>query len=213
MTGRSRTVFFTIFLIIGLIVTAGCISVRTADTHNTTAAIQSYNAWTVQQGGVDRNIRGTVTMISDHVTTYNSEIAKDRPDLSVLRENLATDRQTLDQWGSSLNALSVATDQFEKNTSALTYDNATEKQIRQTLGMMTQYMRIYSIESGNARQHLIEYVKNAEAYIETDDPDYWNAQYHQDAMHAKELAKNSLINGDPALGNLTAQAQLLEQLQ
>jgi len=213
MNRRSQAVSVVLVFLVLLSCTAGCTSVRTADTHNTTTAIQSYNTWTVQQQGADRNVRGTIALISDHVTTYNTEIAKDQPDVSVLRENLATDQQALDRWGASLNSLSAATDGFEKNTSALIYDNATAKQTEQTLGLMTQYMRIHTIESGNARQHLIEYVKNAEAYIGPDDTEYWNEQYRLDAMQAKEQAQGSLFNGDVALRNLTAQAQQLEQLQ
>jgi hypothetical protein len=213
MNRRSQTVFVALVFLILLSCTAGCTSIRTADTHNTTSAIQSYNTWTVQQQGTDRTVRGTIAMISDHVSTYNAEIAKDQPDRSVLRENLVTDMQALDRWGSGLDALSAATDGFEMNTSALIYENATEKRTKQTLGQMTQYMRIHTIESGNARQHLIEYVKNAEAYIGPDDPDYWNEQYRLDAMQAKEKAQGSLFNGDVAIRNLTEQAQQLEQLQ
>lgn len=213
MNRRSQTFSVVLVFLVLLSCTAGCTSVRTADTHNTTSAIQSYNTWAVQHQGTDRNVRGTVALISDHVTTYNTEIAKDQPDRSVLRENLATDQQALDRWGSNLDSLSTATDGFEKNTSALIYDNATAKQTKQTLGFMTQYMLIYTIESGNARQHLIEYVKNAQAYIGPDDPAYWNDKYRQDAMQAKEQARGSLYNGDIALGNLTVHAQDLEQLQ
>jgi uncharacterized protein YceK len=213
MNRRSQTVSVVLVFLVILSCIAGCTSVRTADTHNTTTAIQSYNSWTVQQQGTDRNVRGTIALISDHVTTYNTEIVKDQPDFSALRENLATDKQALDRWGASLDSLSAATDGFESNTSALIYDNATAKQTKQTLGLMTQYMRIHTIESGNARQHLIEYVKNAEAYIGPDDPEYWNEQYRLDAILAKEQAQGSLFNGDVALRNLTTQAQQLEQLQ
>jgi hypothetical protein len=79
--------------------------------------------------------------------------------------------------------------------------------------MMTQYMKIYAVDMGNARQHLIEYVDNAGTYIQPDDPDYWNDNYRQRAMQAKDQALPALSYGDSALGNLTAQAQKLEQLQ
>ncbi|MDP3563840.1 MAG: hypothetical protein Q8R70_05065, partial [Methanoregula sp.] len=107
MNRRSQTVSVVLVFLFLFSCTAGCASLRTADTHNTTTAIQSYNTWTVQQQGADRNVRGTITLISDHVTTYNTEIAKDQPDVSVLRENLATDQQALDRWGASLNSLSA----------------------------------------------------------------------------------------------------------
>jgi hypothetical protein len=193
--------------------TAGCASVRTADTHNTTIAVQDYNAWIARQQTVDRDVTGAVTRIGDHVTAYNTGIASDRPDLALLRDNLAKDRQSLDLWGTDLTALSAAIDRFEQNTTALTYDNASARQTKEILGQMTRYMRACTIERENARQHLIEYVDNALAYIAPDDPDYWNEQYRKDAMEAKAGAGQSLVNGDLALQNLTTQAVHLESLQ
>jgi hypothetical protein len=193
--------------------TAGCFSVRTADTHNTTIALQHYNTWVSGQKVLDREVRGTITQISDHITTYNTEIAKDQPDITLLRANLATDRQLLGQWGTGIDNLSAATDRFDQSTTTLTYDNASKARVRESLGMMTQYMKIYAVDMGNARQHLIEYVDNAETYIRQDDPDYWNDNYRKSAMQAKDLAAPSLAEADAVLGNLTAQAQKLEQLQ
>lgn len=192
---------------------AGCSSVRVADTHNTTIAVQSYNAWIAQQQTVDRDTESAVAQIGDHVTAYNAEIAKDRPDLALLRGNLASDQQFLDQWGADLTALSAATDRFEQDTTALAYDNGSARQTKEILGQMTRHMRAYAIERENARQHLIEYVNNAGAYIAPDDPDYWNEQYRRDAMEAKAEAGQSLAGGDLELRNLTTQAVHLENLQ
>jgi hypothetical protein len=189
------------------------VSLRTADTHNTTVAIQDYNTWASSQKVFDRNIRSTITQIEDHVKTYNIEIAKEQPDYALLRANLATDQQLLDQWGTGIDTLSGATDRFDQSTSTLTYDNASKARVRESLGMMTQYMKIYAVDMGNARQHLIEYVDNAQTYIRPDDPDYWNDNFRQRAMQAKDRALPALAEGDAVLGNLTAQAQKLEQLQ
>ena len=126
---------------------------------------------------------------------------------------VSKDRQLLDQWGTGIDNLSAATDQFDQSTTTLTYDNASKARVTESLGMMTQYMKIYTVDMGNARQHLIEYVNNAETYIRPDDPNYWNDDYRQRAMQAKDQALPALAEGDAVLGNLTAQAQKLEQLQ
>jgi hypothetical protein len=208
-----RILVVIMVFLIALLCTAGCFSVRTADTHNTTIAVQHYNTWVSGQNVFDRNVRSAIAQIGNHITTYNTEIAKDQPDYSLLRANLATDRQLLDQWGTGIDNLSAATDQFDQSTTTLTYDNASKARVTESLGMMTQYMKIYTVDMGNARQHLIEYVNNAETYIRPDDPNYWNDDYRQRAMQAKDQALPALAEGDAVLGNLTAQAQKLEQLQ
>jgi outer membrane murein-binding lipoprotein Lpp len=213
MNRGLRNISFLLVSLLALSIVAGCTSVRTADTHNTTVAVQEYNAWVARQQGVDRDIRSTITAIGDHATAYNAEIVKDQPDYSPVRSNLAEDRQLLDRWGTENTALAAATDLFEKNTASLIYGNASETRTRQTLGQMVQYMKIYGIESENARQHLIEYVKNAEAYLGPDDPEYFNDQFRLDALQAKEQARGSLLNGDVALGNLSGQAGELEKIQ
>jgi hypothetical protein len=213
MNRRLRIIPFILIFLIALSCTAGCISLRTADTHNTTVAVQGYNSWVSGQAVFDRDVRATVARIGDHVTLYNTEIAKDRPDYDLLRANLATDRQLLDQWGQEQNNLTAATERFEKNTSSLQYDNATKARVRESLAVVTQYMRVYTVDMGNARQHLIEYVSNAEAYIGPDDPDYWNEVKRKDAMQAKELATATISDGDAALENLGVQAVKLGQLQ
>ena len=208
-----RMIVAILVFLLSLTCTAGCFSVRTADTHNTTIAVQQYNTWVSGQNVFDRNARSTIAQIGDHINTYNTEIAKDQPDYSLLSTNLATDRQLLDQWGTGIDNLSAATDRFDQSTATLTYDNASKARVKESLGMMTQYMKIYAVDMGNARQHLIEYVDNAGTYIQPDDPDYWNDNYRQRAMQAKDQALPALSYGDSALGNLTAQAQKLEQLQ
>jgi hypothetical protein len=210
---RFRSIGVILFILLAISCTAGCFSVRTADTHNTTIALQNYNTWVSGQKVFDRNIRSTIVQIGDHITTYNTEIAKDQPDYSLLQANLATDRQLLDQWGTDLANLSAETDRFDQRTSMLMYENASKARVRETLGMMTQYMKIYTLDMGNARQHLIEYVDNAALYIRPEDPDYWNEVYRQNAMQAKERAPAALAEGDLALGNLTGQARKLEQFQ
>ena len=213
MMQRIRTLFFLVFLILCVLLTAGCTSVRTADTHNITVAVQSYNTWVGKQQAVDSSIRGTIATIGNHISTYNTEIANDTPDLSLLRGNLAVDQQGLDQWGSDLGSLTAATDQFEKDTASLTYDNATAGQTKSTLALMTRYMRISIVDRSNARQHLIDYVNNAKAYITPDDPDYWNDNLRQNALTAKGQAVVSLSDGDAVLKNITQQAAILEKLQ
>jgi hypothetical protein len=206
-------VFVALVFLFFLSCAAGCTSVRTADTHNVSVAVQSYNSWVSDQKELDREVRSTIMQVGEHVNTYNSEIEKDHPDSALLRENLAQDRQLLNQWGSRLDTLTAATDRFEKDTAVLTYDNSTVTQTRNTLSLMIQYMKIYAANMGNARQYLIDYVNNAEAYIGPEDPDDWNDNNRGKAMQVKELASASLTDGDAALVNITVQASLLEKLQ
>ena len=213
MNCRLGNFFILLVFLLLFSFAAGCTSVRTSDTHNTTVAVQSYNSWVSNQKTFDKEVQDSVALIGDHVKTYNTEIAKDQPDHSLLSENLAQDRQQLDQWGANLDNLNTATDGFSQSTVKIQYDNATVVRTKETLGLMTQYMKIYAVDEGNARQHLIEYVNNAEAYIKPDDMDYWNDNYRQNAMQAMDQASASLAEGDTVLGNLTTEAQQLEKIQ
>jgi hypothetical protein len=203
----------TLIFLFFLSCTAGCTSVRIGDTHNVSVAVQSYNSWVSDQKALDSDVRKTISQVGEHVNTYNSEIAKDSPDIALLRENLAQDRQLLSQWGTRLDTLNAATDRFEQETADITYDGSSVVQVHSTLSLMTQYMKIYSVNMGNARQYLIEYVNNAEAYISPEDPDYWNDNYRQTALQVKQQASASLADGDAALGNITSQALELEKMQ
>jgi carboxypeptidase C (cathepsin A) len=203
----------TLIFLFFLSCTAGCTSVRIGDTHNVSVAVQSYNSWVSDQKALDSDVRKTISQVGEHVNTYNSEIAKDSPDIALLRENLAQDRQLLSQWGTRLDTLNAATDRFEQETADITYDDSSVVRVHATLDMMTQYMKIYSVNMGNARQYLIEYVNNAEAYISPEDPDYWNDNYRQTALQVKQQASASLADWDAALGNITSQALELEKMQ
>ena len=205
-------VLFALFLSLALVST-GCTSIRTTDTHNTTVAVQSFNTWAEGQNELDSELRDTTAVIGGHITTYNTEIAKDRPDYSLIRQNLAEDRQYLDRWGSRLDTLSAATDRFEQETSTLIYENATAQEIEGHLAVMTQFMKIYAVDLGNARQYLIEYVNNAEAYVAPDDPEYWNENFRQDALTATTNAAGAMDQGDAALNDLLREAKELEKLQ
>ncbi|MGB7787307.1 hypothetical protein [Methanoregula sp.] len=190
---------------------SGCTSIRTADTHNTTVAIQEYNAWVTEQKQFDREVRSDLQRISADTTTYNTEIARDTPDLALIRQNVGEEQQLLNSWENGLTQLNFATDNFETNTSALTYEN--NPKAHQQIALMVQYMKIYTVSMGNAQQHLLDYTNNAGQYVSPDDPDYWNDAYLQSAMNARQLAASSLSDGDAALGNITAQAELLQQSQ
>ena len=192
---------------------SGCTSLRTGDTHNTTVAVQSYNEWVLTQKAFDRELRGSITTIGNHINTYNTEITKDNPDHTLLLENLAQDRQVLDAWGSDLDELTAATDRFEQDTTKLSFDNVSEVRTQENIVLTTQYMKIYLVDMGNAHEHIIEYMNNAEAYISPDDPDYWNDKYRQNAMISKEQALVSLEEGDAALENLMLQGTRLDKLQ
>ena len=200
-----------IIILISFCALPGCTSIRTADTHNTTIAVKEYNAWILEQKQFDRQVRSDLQRISTDTTTYNTEIAASAPDLALIRQNVADEKQLLDSWGTELARLNFAADAFEKNTSVLTYDN--NPKAKQEIALMVQYMKIYTVSMGNAQQHLIDYTNNAGLYVAPDDPDYWNDAYLQSSMNARQLAASSLSDGDTALVNMTTQAQLLQQSQ
>ena len=200
-----------IIILISFCVLPGCTSIRTADTHNTTVAIKEYNAWILEQKQFGRQVRSDLQRISADTTTYNTQIASTTPDLALIRQNVADEKQLLDAWGNELVKLNFATDSLEKNTSALTYEN--NPKAKQEIAFVIQYMRIYTVSMGNAQQHLIDYTNNAGLYVAPDDPDYWNDAYLQATMQARQLATSSLSDGDNALVNMTTQAELLQQSQ
>jgi hypothetical protein len=201
----------TLIVLVALCLFSGVVSIRTADTHNTTVAIQEYNTWAGEQKQLDRKVRSDLQQISADTTTYNTEIAGNAPDLALLRKNLADENQLVSAWENELTRLNFATDAFGKNTSSLTYGN--NPKTRQEVALMAQYMKIYTVSMGNAQQHLIDYTNNAGLYVSTDNPDYWNDAYLQSATDARQRAASSLSDGDAALENITAQAQLLQQSQ
>lgn len=213
MKNGSGILPLTLVLLVIACSLAGCTAPRSADTHNTTVAIQIFNTWALGQKELDTELRRMVAEIGGHVTDYNTEIAKDTPDYALVRANLAEDRQTLDRWRARLDTLSAATDRFEAETSGLTYANATAQETGEHLAVMTQFMKIYAVELENARQHLIEYVNNAEAYVAVDDPEYWDEQHRRDAQAAMTDAAAGMAKGDDALNDLLHEAKELEKLQ
>jgi len=214
MTGISRALVLVFAFLLFLTCTAGCTFPRVQDTHNTTAVIKSYNAWASSQGNFSHETEGTVSVIGRHIQEYNAEIVKERPDYSLLHANLVQDRQLIDTWRTRLNSLSAATGQFEQETSTLVFDNASAGHTTgRTLAQLTQHMKIYTVNMGNAQQHLIEYVENAEAYIGPGDPDYWDETYRQNAMLAKDDALKALTDSDTELEAIHAQALQLESYQ
>jgi hypothetical protein len=211
MMHRSHATVPILFLIGLSLFFAGCTIPRTGDTHDTTIALQSYNAWSDQQKKFDQQSRFTIKQLGDHLGAYNSGIAQDYPDLSALRGNVVADRQLLDQWGTQVAALNTATDQFSATTSELTYVNSPTT--KETVDLLAQYIKIYTIDMGNAQQHLIDYTTDAGIYISPDDPAYWNDVYLNQAMDAKTQATESISDADKALSEINTYARQLQQLQ
>jgi hypothetical protein len=211
MIHRSRIIILILILIGLFFFISGCTMPRTGDTHNITTALQSYNTWTAEQKQFDRQVHLTIAQIGDHLNAYNVGIAQDQPDITTLRGNVAADRQILDQWGTDLAILTAATDQFSTDTAALDYGNS--PQTKQTIDQLTQYMKIYTIDMGNAQQHLIDYTTNADMYMSPDDPAYWNDVYLNQAMTAKSQAMQSIADADNAIAGINSNAQQLQELQ
>lgn len=198
-------VFFAVFF-------SGCtaVSVRLADTHNTTLAVQSYNSWTEMQKTYGQQATTAISQIGAHLTTYNSEIAQGSPDINMLRANVASDRQLLQQWAGQEDGLDSATEKFAADTSALDYHSTDPKQ---AVDLMAQDMRIYAVDMKNSQQHLVEYTNFMDAYLSPDDPDYWNDAQRVAAMNANTDAVKSLADADSALGAISSAAKNLENAQ
>ena len=211
MMERSRAIFLLLFLAGCTLLTAGCTTPRMSDTHNTTVVIQDYNTWADQQRAYSDQVRSDLTRIGSNLDTYNQEIVSDHPDIGLLRENVETDRQILGQWGTSTKALGSATDLFTTDIASLDFGSDTDTP--RISGLLAQEMKIYSIDMSNAQQHFIDYNRDFSGYSVPDDPDYWDDSLRMAAMDAKALALSSVEDGDAALSNITAMAQILQQRQ
>ena len=211
MMERYRAILLLLLMTGGSIFFAGCIAPRMGDTHNTTIVIQNYNTWADQQKTYDDQVHSALTQIGNNVDTYNHEIARDQPDLGLLRKNVAADRQILDAWGTSSTALGSATDSFTTDTTPLDFGSDTESSYLS--GLLAQDMKIYSIDMINAQQHFIDYNRDLGQYLTPDDPDYWDDSLRMAAMDAKAQALSSVEEGNAALSNITATAQTLQQRQ
>jgi hypothetical protein len=185
--------------------------VRLGDTHNTTVAVKSYNTWTDAQKTYDRQVRISLDHIGQHITLYNREMAKSKPDVQVLRADIASDQQLLREWEAQGSQLDAATDRFTAETSALNFSASPDT--RQAVDVLTQDMKIYSITMKNAEQHLVDYTNSLNAYLAPDDPDYWNDNLRTAALSANGEAIKSIADGDQALAAISSAGKKLEGYQ
>jgi hypothetical protein len=200
-----------LFLVVTTLFFSGCTSVRLADTHNTTVAVQSYNAWADSQKTYAGNIRSSIDTIGQHIAGYNHELAQGQPDVKVLRAGIASDKQLLRDWETQETSLDAATAKFDSETSALNFSATPDA--KQAVGVLSQDMKIYSVSMKNAEQHLVDYTNSMNAYLAPDDPDYWNDDLRVAAMAANEEAVKSIADGDQALTAVTSAGKKLEGYQ
>lgn len=211
MMEQSRVILILILMTGCISFSAGCTAPRMGDTHNTTIVLQDYNTWADQQRAYSDQVRSDLTRMGSNLDTYNQEIVSDHPDIGLLRENVETDRQILDQWDTSTKALGSATDLFTTDIASLDFGSDTDTP--RISGLLAQEMKIYSIDMSNAQQHFIDYNRDFSGYLTPDDPDYWDDSLRMAAMDAKAQALSSVEDGDAALSNITATAQILQQRQ
>jgi len=211
MMERSR-VLFLLFLLAGCtLFVAGCTTPRVGDTHNTTVVIQDYNTWADQQSTYYSQVRSALTQIGNTLDDYNHAMAGNSSDPGTLQGDVAADQQAIDQWGTASTALGSATDTFSADTASLDFGNDIETP--GLTGLLAQEMKIYSIDMSNAQQHFVDYNRDLSGYLSQTDPDYRDDSLRMAAMDAKARALSSLEDGDAALSNITATAQLLQQRQ
>lgn len=211
MMERSAVFFILLFMAGCFLLVAGCTTPRMGDTHNTTVVIQDYNAWADQQGTYASQVRTSLTQIGNTLSAYNIDTAGASSHAGTLQGDVAADGQAISQWGSAGTALGSATDSFSSGTSALSF--GTDQETPGLIGLLTQEMKIYSIDMGNAQQHFVDYNRDLSEYLSEPDPDYRDDSLRAAAMDAKTQALSSLDDGDAALSNITATASLLQQRQ
>lgn len=211
MMERSRAFFILIVLAVCMLFAAGCTTPRTGDTHNTTIVIRDYNQWADEQGTYAAQVRVSLAPLGTTLDTYNREMAGGSSDTAALQGDVAADGQALGQWGTANAALDAATDTFSSATSTLSFGS--DQQTPWLAGLLAQEMKIYGISMTNAQQHFVEYNRDMGQYLSVDDPDYRDDSLRLTAMDAKTQALASLSEGDQALSNITATAQLLQQRQ
>jgi len=211
MMDRSRAFFCLALLTVCVLLAAGCTTPRTGDTHNTTLVIQDYNQWADQQNACSAQAKTCLVQLESTLGAYNTDMAGDSADPTILRGDIAADRQAIGQWGAASQALGSATDTFSSNTVALSF--GTDRETFRLTGLLAQEMKIYTIQMGNAQQHLVDYNQDMSQYLSVDDPDYRDDSLRTAAMDAKAQAISSLDEGDLTLSNITATAQLLQQRQ
>lgn len=211
MINRSSLILFVILLPGCLLFAAGCSAPRLSDTHNTTLLIGEYNTWAAGQNSYNEQVRTALDQMGTHLDAYNREIAKTTPDTGTLQANIAADRQLLGQWGTANAGLDSATTTFATNTASL--DLSGDPSAAHLRELLLQEMKIYSIDMENARQHFIDYNQDLGKYVTADDPDYWNDALRTAALNAKSEGLASVTDGDAALSNITATAQVLQDRQ
>jgi hypothetical protein len=211
MMERSHAFFLLLFLAGCTLLAAGCTTPRMSDTHNTTVAIQDYNTWADQQGTYYSQVSSALTQIGNTVDAYNRDTAAPSSDPVTLQGDVALDQQTISQWGAASTALGSATDTFSSDTSSLEFGN--DQETLRLTGLLAQEMKIYSIDMGNAQQHFVDYNRDLSGYLSVNDPDFRDDSLRIAATDAKAQALSSLEDGDAALSNITATADLLQQRQ
>jgi hypothetical protein len=211
MTSRVTLIVLLLLLPGCLLFATGCTAPRLGDTHNTTLLIGEYNTWAAQQKTYSEQVRTALSQMGGHLEDYNREAVKNSPDTGLLQEDIAADRQLLDQWNAAASGLDSATDAFDRNTDTL--DFAGDPATRHLRDLALQEMKIYSIDMANARQHLVDYNRDLGKYFDGNDPDYWNDGLRTAAMNAKAEALASAADGDVALANLTRTMQSLQDRQ
>ncbi|ABS56934.1 hypothetical protein Mboo_2420 [Methanoregula boonei 6A8] len=211
MMERSR-VFFILLLLAGCMLSAaGCTSPRTSDTHNTTIVIQDYNQWAEAQGTYAGQVKISLTRMEATIDAYNHDASSGSSDPGTLQSDVASDGQTIAQWGVAGTALSTATDSFSSDTSSLMFGS--DQETPWLAGLLAQEMKIYDISMTNAQQHFVDYNRYMGSYLSVDAPDYRDDSLRTAAMDAKTRALASLSDADIALSNITATAKQLQQRQ
>jgi len=203
--------FLFFLLVFAALAFSGCTSVRLADTHNITMTVNDYNAWVDQQKVFDQQVHKSINQIGGHISIYNTEIAKQHPDVATLRANIAADQQSLQEWDASRTELDGATDRFASKSATLDFSGSPDT--KQAVLNLSQEMRIYTLTMKNAQQHLVEYTNYMNSYLLTDDPDYWNDAFRISAMKANQDGVSTISDGDKTLADIAATAKKLENSQ
>jgi hypothetical protein len=183
------------------VLSSGCVSASTSQ------SVQDWNAWSALQQNFSKQAEMTLKTLDDHHTTLNAAIISRDPEFASLRQNLASDRESLELWMPQMMALDSAATRFYANASLLNgsaYDTAQR---------MNANINRYLTSMNAARIELENYCTSLNAYLADGDLDYADESQRSDADTARQRAITYLNQANDALTALDTDAKILERAQ
>lgn len=194
-------ILVAVCLICCVSIVAGCVSASAS------RSVQDWNAFSALQHKFSQQVGATLKTLDDHHAILNAEIVSGNPDVASLRNNLASDKESLDLWKPQMMALDSAATRFFTNASQLNSTAyATAQRMNTNIGVYLQNMNA-------ARGELNAYNIQLDQYLSEGDLNFADDSQRVAADAARERALLYLKQADDALGALDADAKILERAQ